>query len=137
MNRRTFLDPGDPRLIEKVTAMMRQLREFDGERLTDAEEAVAAMMTKDVREEDRRLRRELLRTVASRQPLQLPPEIDPEEIRKTIFTAAWRGDYSPGIEQETLFSTDRNTILRSVAEQYGIEAEVLTKAMFADTPGER
>lgn len=137
MTRKSFLDPHDARLVEKVSAMISQLSEFEGERVADAEEAVASMMTNDLKEEDRRLRMELIRTVASSHVPDLPSEVDPEEIREAIFMAAWRGGYSAGIGEEDLFSADREAILISAAKQFGIEQAMLDEAMFADTPGER
>lgn len=132
-----FLDPSNPPVVETIGKMISDLREFEGERLTDAEEAVAQMMTRDVKEENRRLRTELLRTVASSRMIDLPAGLDPEEIRKEIFTTAWNKGYSPASSAIDLFSADRESVLRTVAAHFQVTPELLNESMFADTPGER
>jgi hypothetical protein len=117
--------------------MIEDLRAFEGERVADAEEAVAQMMTEDLQEEDRRIRGELIRVVGSSRMIALPFDLDPEEIRKTIFAEAWKSGYVPGCTGEDLFSSDRDTVLDNVAAGLRIERELLNEAMFADTPGER
>lgn len=132
-----FLDPRNTKVVKTISTMIRDLREFEGERLTDAEEAVAQMMRRDVKEEDRRLRSELLRTVASSQMIDLPAGLDPEEIRKEVFTTAWNKGYSPASPAIHLFSVDRGSVLQTVAAGAQVEAGPLDELMFADTPGER
>jgi hypothetical protein len=132
-----FLDLCDATVVERVSKMIRDLREFEGERLIDAEEAVAQMMTRDEKEEDRRLRAELLRAVASSRMIDLPTWIDPEEIRKQIFTTAWKRGYLPASPDVGLFSADRESVLQTVAANVQVEPGLLNEAMFADTAGER
>lgn len=137
MTAKGFLDPGNGAVREKVSRMSTELREFEGERLTDAEEAVAQMMTRDKKEEDRRLRAELLRAVASSRMINLPASVDPEEIRKEIFTTAWTKGYLAATPDIDLFSVDRESVLQTVATNLQVEPALLDEAMFADTAGER
>jgi len=137
MTLKGFLDPHNATVAEKVSNMIGDLREFEGERLTDAEEAVAQMMTRDQKEEDRRLRVELLRTVSSSRMIDLPAGLDPEEIRKEIFTTAWKRGYLPAVPDVGLFSADRESVLQTAAASVQVEPGLLNEAMFADTPGER
>ncbi|MEX1274632.1 MAG: DUF790 family protein [Bacteroidota bacterium] len=132
-----FLDPRNTTVVETISTMIMELREFEGERLADAEEAVAQMMTRDMKEEDRRLRAELLRTVASSRMVDLPTGIDPEEIRREIFITAWERGYVPASPDIGLFSADRESVLQTVAVNAQVEPDLLSELMFADTPGER
>jgi len=137
MTLKGFLDPHSSTVAEKVSNMIGDLREFEGERLTDAQEAVAQMMTRDQKEEDRRLRVELLRTVSSSRMIDLPAGLDPEEIRKEIFNTAWKRGYLPAVPDVGLFSADRESVLQTAAASVQVEPGLLNEAMFADTPGER
>jgi len=137
MTLKGFLDSHNAAVVEKVSKMMHDLREFEGDRLADAEEAVAQMMTRDQKEEDRRLRMELLRIVPCSRIIDLPAGFDPEEIRKEIFTTSWKGGYVPASPDVSLFSLDRESVLQTVAAHVKLESGLLSEAMFADTPGAR
>ena len=137
INRKSFLDPQYGVLVEKVAAFLEELRPFEGERVADAEEAVADMLVQDVNEDDRRLRTELVRTVASTRPAELPSDVDPEDLRLALFTEAWGKGLTSGVLGDDLFSVDRGAIFDSIAPRFGINAAQVSQAMFADTPGER
>jgi hypothetical protein len=132
-----FLNPEDNGTVETIRDMMADLRAFEGERLDDAETAIAEMIMSDRREEDRRLRVELLRTLASSRMTNLPGNIDPEELRLELFSAAWSQGHVPGSTDASLFSPDRSSILHSVGTRLGINPEQVELLMYADTPGER
>lgn len=133
--RMSFLDPGSPELVDKVASMIDELRLLEGERVADAEMALADMVTRDASEHDRRLRAELVRTVATRRTPQIPAAVDPEDLRRALFEAAWEA--GGAVVGDDLFSPDRDTICNAVAGGFGIDPADLPAAMFADTPGER
>ena len=63
MNRRSFLNPHDNTLVEKIGRFIDELRPLDGERAADEGEVLARILARDKNESDRRLRLEILRTV--------------------------------------------------------------------------
>ena len=132
-----LLDSLDPALVEKVARFIDDLRPFEGERVSEVEEAVADMLVQDLSEADRRLRTELARTVASTRPPQLPADVDPEEIRLALFAEAWDKGLAPGLREDDLFAVHPETIVGAVAARFCIDTDQLSRAMFADTPAER
>ena len=137
INRKSFLNPRDTPIVEKIAGFIDELRPFEGERVADVDEAVADMLVRDVSEDDRRLRTELVWTVASTRPAELPSTLDPEDIRLSLFTEAWEKGLKAGVAEGDLFSVDCGMIFNSVAARFGISASQVSQAMFADTPGER
>ena len=135
-NRKTFLDPEAGPVIGKVASFIDELRPLQGERLADVEKALADMVARDPIESDRRLRIELVRTVAYSQPPQLKGGVDPEELRRTLFAAVWDAHTTGGREGD-LFSMDRETLLESIASRFEIDPADIGDALFADTPAER
>jgi predicted nuclease of restriction endonuclease-like RecB superfamily len=124
-------------LVEKVARFINELRPFEGDRVADAEEAVADMVMHDVSESDRRLRTELVRTVVSGRAPELPADLDPEDLRIALFTEVWNRGAAAGLVGDDLFSGDRDGIFGSLAGRFGIDPAQVEGAMFADTPGER
>ena len=135
MNRRSFLNPHDNTLVEKIGRFIDELRPLDGERAADEGEVLARILARDKNESDRRLRLEILRTVGGRQPPPLPEGIDPEDLRQAVFRAAW--ETGAGIDEGNLFSADRNATIAAVAAKFGIDQDEVLPAMFSDTPAER
>jgi predicted nuclease of restriction endonuclease-like RecB superfamily len=132
-----FLDPHSRVQVEKVARFVDELRPFEGERVADAEEAVADMVVHDVSEDDRRLRTELVRTVGSSSAPEPLPDLDPEDLRIALFSSVWNRGAATGLVGDDLFSGDRDGILSSLGSSFGISPAQIEGAMFADTPGER
>lgn len=132
-----FIDEASNVLVRKVAAMIEQLRPLEGERVTDVEETLADLVATDASEADRRLRTELVRTVAMGQAPPLLGRVDPEELRLAVFRRAWEMGQPTGVVGDDLFAVDREVITGGIAPEYGLTAGEVLEAMFADTPGER
>jgi len=135
IGRMNFLDPASPSLVDRVASMIDDLRVLEGERAADAEGVLADMVARDTSEDDRRLRAELVRTLASHRPPHVLELVDPEDLRRAIFEAAW--DAGGAALGDDLFSPARETVCDTVAARLGVDAAELPAMMFADTPGER
>jgi len=135
--RHDFLDPGSDAEVRRLSAMLRDLRPLEGERVSDAEEAVASMASRDEGEEVRRMRRELLRVVAGREASPLLAHIDAEDLRVALFSSVWERGQPTGMVGDDLFSGDPQSLFASIANRFAIDAANVAEALFADTPGER
>lgn len=132
-----FMDEASEVLLRKVATMIEQLRPLEGERVTDVVESLADLVATDASEADRRLRTELVRTVAMGQAPPLLERVDPEELRLALFRKAWEMGQATGIAGDGLFAVSRESILAAIAPEHGLTLDEVPEAMFADTPGER
>jgi predicted nuclease of restriction endonuclease-like RecB superfamily len=137
MKQSMFLSPGSERTMGLIRCCLDELQSLEGEKLGDAEEALAAMTLPGDGEEVRRLRKELLHAVTERKGDPRLGTIDPEELRIALFASVWSAGQPTGMVGDDLFSGDREGISRSIGRQFDIDAARVPEALFADTPAEQ
>lgn len=128
-----YVDPAEPGLRELAAQMLALYAGHLGKTRDALEGALAALLGEGT---DYLLHRGLAKLLADRSEFAVQSPVEPVELRRALFEEAAK--HHPAVlTADEVHTVTRDAVIARVAERFGVPAEALAAAMYADLEGEQ
>lgn len=128
-----YVDPAEPSLVALAAECVAIYREHVGRSRDALDDALAALLGEGT---DYLLHRGLAKLLADKSAFEVRAPVEPVALRRALFEEAARVHPAVLVADE-VHAVTRDMVLARVAERFGVTAEAVAAAMYADLEGEQ